>query len=619
MDHLQILHRGGALTDLDLCLGWFVRRQQPAGDPLVALTAAFASRAAGEGNVCLDLARSAGQPMSADFPDSPCWPELAVWEQSLRRSPLVGGPGDWRPLVLDAGHRLYLQRFHHHETTLARRLLGLAREEVPIGDEARLGRSLAGLFPPGGDGAPDWQAVAALSAVTKRLCIISGAPGTGKTTTMAKILVLLQALQPEDHPLRIRLCAPTGKAAARMAESMQAVGPLGPADVGHGAMAWPREASTIHRLLGWQPGGRFRHDRNHPLGADVVVLDEASMVDLALMNRLVAALAPQARLIVLGDKDQLASVDAGAVMGDLCDRRQEGLYSETFRRRCARLLHRKLDAPAAGCHSATTLADTVTVLQKNYRFGAASPIGRFSRAVNHGDAGTARQILAEGRDELVWLTPDGAAPSRDMLRDLARRGYEGYLRSPGPLEALERFSRFRILCAVKAGPLGVEEINRLAEEALAAAGLIDAGDTWYAGRPVLVTRNDYRLGLFNGDTGVVWPRPGIAAPAVCFRDARGNAHWVDCRRLPAVVTAYALTVHRSQGSEVAELVLLLPDRDSPVLTRELLYTGVTRARERVHLWAPAAILERTIRARLERRSGLRESLWRVPEAGGEGL
>jgi exodeoxyribonuclease V alpha subunit len=611
IDLLTSLHASGALTDLDICLGRFVRRREPAGDPLVALTAAFASRAAGEGNVCLDLAPSAGQPLAAGVPGGQRWPDLAAWERRLRASPLVGGPGDWRPLILDAGHRLYLQRFHHYETTLARRLLRLGREAVPIADESRLARSLAGLFPAAAHGAPDWQAVAAVSAATKRLCIISGAPGTGKTTTMAKILMLLQELQPEDRPLRIRLCAPTGKAAARMAESMQAVGSARPAGDGRAWLHGPREASTVHRLLGWQPGGRFRHDEDHPLAADVVVLDEASMVDLALMNRLVAALPREARLIVLGDKDQLASVEAGAVMGDLCDRRQEGLYSESFRRRCAGLLGLSLDAPPAGCHSAAALVDAVTVLQKNFRFGASSPIGRFSQAVNRGAAETALQVLAEGREELVWLTPEGAPPSREILRELAWQGYASYLRAPSPLEALERFNRFRILCAVKSGPLGVEEINHLVEESLAAEGLIDPGDAWYVGRPVLVTRNDYRLGLFNGDTGVVWPRPDKGLPAACFRDGQGNARWIDCRRLPEVATAYAMTVHRSQGSEVAELALLLPERESPVLTRELLYTGVTRARERVNLWADAGVLQRAIQARMERRSGLRESLWQT--------
>lgn len=607
-DLLTHLHRGGVLGDLDLCLGRFVARRHPQGDPWVAVTAAFASRAADEGHVCLELAELAGAPMAAGMAEVPCWPELAVWERSLQASPLVGAPGDWRPLILDAGHRLYLQRLHHYETALARELLRKAAAETPVADPQRLAESLRKHFAAGAAGGVDWQAVAALSAATRGLCVVSGAPGTGKTTTMAKILRLLQEQQPLQ-PLRVRLCAPTGKAAARMTESLRSLAPPPEGDKEGGPAAWPREAATVHRLLGWRPGGAFRHHAGNPLAADVVVLDEASMVDLALMHHLVAAIPPGARLIVLGDKDQLASVAAGAVMGDLCDRRGMGVYSEAFRRRAAALLGLSLDSLPAGCHSSGALVDAVTVLQQSFRFGAESAIGRFSAAVNQGAADAARAVLEEGRDDLVWLNAGRPDASRRPLEDLLRQGFAGCLHADDPQEALEGLQRFRVLCAVKSGPLGVAAVNRLVEEALAAAGALDPREPWYRGRPLLVTRNDYRLGLFNGDTGVVWPHPADGRPAACFPGAGGELRWVDCRRLPAVETAFALTVHRSQGSEVNELALLLPDRESPVLTRELLYTGVTRARRRVHLWAEAGVLERAIRARVQRRSGLRDRLW----------
>ena len=427
----------------------------------------------------------------------------------------MGRPGDFKPLVLDESGRLYLHRYWKYETALAEAIARLAKETAPLVDQQELQKGLTRLFPRNGGEDVDWQLVAAFAAIRKRLCIISGGPGTGKTRTVVVLLALLL----EQHPaMRVALAAPTGKAAARLQEALKHAKATLPCKQA-AKDRLPAEASTIHRLLGSIPDSAFfRHDAENPLPFDVVVVDEASMVDLALMAKLVAAIPQSARLILLGDKDQLASVEAGAVLADLCNGGEQHGFSDEFIKEFRALTGQKLPAEA-GAGRASDLGDCIVELRKNYRFGDQSGIYRLSRAVNDGDSGKALEVLRESGgsagSQVSWKPLPEPAALKAALKPIVLSRYQDYLQAGNPTEALAALGRFRILCALRNGPYGVESLNRLVEEILSEAGLIEAKALFYAGRPVMVIRNDYNLKLFNGDIGVVLPNDSKELRA-CF-------------------------------------------------------------------------------------------------------
>jgi len=410
--------------------------------------------------------------------------------------------------------------------------------------------------------------------------------------------------------LRIALATPTGKAAARLQETIKnAKEKLNCQEEVKKAIS--EEASTIHRLLGTIPDSPyFRHNTKNPLPVDVVVIDESSMVDLALLSKLVQAIPPDARLILLGDKDQLASVEAGAVLGDICDTGNVHGSSKPFCDAVERLAGEKITSSPDGSDKQGP-SDCIIQLQKNYRFGVTSGIGAVSRAVNDGDNAQALTLLREGNQpdihwqELPW--PDALARA---LKDLIVNGFAGYLNATDPGEMFDLFNRFRILCALREGPYGVYALNLLVEHILKDEGFIKRDNRWYRGRPVLITRNDYNLKLFNGDIGIILPDPGANNEhRAFFQAADGTLRKFPPLRLPEHETVYAMTVHKNQGSEFNEVLFLLPDRDSPVLTRELIYTGITRAREKVEVWGKEEVFCTAISKRIERTSGLRDALW----------
>ena len=411
--------------------------------------------------------------------------------------------------------------------------------------------------------------------------------------------------------MRIALAAPTGKAAARLQEAVKnakATLPCDPATKNR----LPDEASTIHRLLGSIPdSAQFRHNAETPLPFDAVVVDEASMVDLALMAKLVAAIPASGWLILLGDKDQLASVEAGAVLADLCNGGEPVRFSDSFLKELKQTTRQTLPAEAAS-GAESELADCIVALRKNYRFGDHSGIYRLSQAVNAGNPENALQVLRESAGssaaQVVWKTLPPPAPLKAALQPLVLARYQEYLQAANPAAALAAFGKFRILCALRSGPYGVENLNRLVEEILAEAGLIQAGGPYYAGRPVMVVRNDYNLKLFNGDIGII---RATAAPELraCFAGPAQTLREIAPLRLPEHETAFALTVHKSQGSEFERVLLILPRDDSAVLSRELVYTGLTRASAGVELWADPEIFATAVRRKISRRSGLREALW----------
>ncbi|MGM0632377.1 MAG: exodeoxyribonuclease V subunit alpha [Pseudomonadota bacterium] len=565
---------------------------------LLSLSAALVAQRNLQGDVCVDLAAVENRPL---FPDpqnpaltpAPLGPPLLAWCEALRAVPeVVGGPGDHRPLILE-GHRLYLHRLWRDERFVAQSILSRLADTTPLVDAGRQQ----------GEGV-DWQTLAAVLAASRRFAVISGGPGTGKTTTVIRVLGLLLKQHPQ---LRIALAAPTGKAAARMVESIRQrkSGQSLDEDI---ARRIPDAASTLHRLLGVRPGGGFRHGPGNPLPVDCLVIDEASMIDLGLMARVLEALPDSARLILLGDRDQLASVDAGNVLGDITGQGQRLRHSPGT----ADELERATGLPSGTLErdpAAPPIADAIGLLRTSFRFSGGGGIGRLAKLINAGDADGVVQLCRDETPlggEVEWLETTEPALHPGVL-ERALKGYRHFLSCSHVDAALAGFERVRVLSAQQRSDLGVEALNRRIEAALVAAGLIRGGDA-YQGMPVLITTNDHELQLFNGDTGLMWPDADGRLRA-WFRQADDSLRNVAVASLPEHVMAWAMTIHKSQGSEFDEVLLVLPaDTHNPLLSRELVYTGVTRARRRVLLHAGEAALRAACQRRVRRDSGLAEAL-----------
>jgi len=613
----SLLGTAGIFSDIDIHFGRFVARFGDGPEPGVFLAAALTSRATGQGDICLDLAGVAATRLfeTPDGSDAVVCPPLADWHNMLTASPAVGEPGQKRPMILDAQHRLYLYRYWEYEDSLSRSIEQWAGTELQDFNPADLSVYLEKLFPSLDTDEVNWQAVAAVTAVFKPFSVVTGGPGSGKTFTITGLLALVLACVLKEKPT-IRLAAPTGKAAARLAESIAETKRR--LDYPSALLnAIPNEVHTVHRLLKPIAGTPyFRHNSDNPLAADLIVIDEASMVDLALMSKLVQAVAREARLVLIGDKDQLASVEAGSVLGDICGRQPIPGISKSLADKIKRLGRIEQNGRVPYATNPSGLQDCITVLQKNYRFEPQSGIGGLSRAVNRGDAESALCLLNDPAETSI-ACHDFISHGK-LLPNLSRtivEGYKKYLTIHDPMLAMGEFMRFKILCALKIGPFGVEHINVLAEQILGQAGLVPriqrGSQPWYRGRPVLITRNDYSLGLFNGDIGITLPDPVSADERlyVYFPDPDRGFKRFPTRTLSGHETVYAMTVHKSQGSEFDHVILLLPQKDYPLLTRELIYTGLTRAKKTVSIWGPESVLKTALGRKIERTSGLREALW----------
>jgi exodeoxyribonuclease V alpha subunit len=586
-----------------------------AGEPdeRVRLAVALAVRAVRSASVCVELDDRAALAVPEAEDAAPAedlrWPEPAAWRAAIEASPLVAvgpdGPAD-RPVRWVDG-RLYLDRYWRHEVAVRRyvdaRLDGVAADAHDLGPE-RVAAAVRRLFPADED---DRQRLAAATAVLSRVTVLTGGPGTGKTTTVARLLAVLQDVLGGERPPRIALAAPTGKAAARLQEAVaEAVDRLEPADrdrVGRPV------AMTVHRLLGWRPGSstRFKHDAAHHLPHDVVVVDETSMVSLPLMARLLEALRPEARLVLVGDPDQLASVEAGAVLGDLVARPP-----------VADALPAELAAVVPGDLPDTRedrerLRNGVVRLERVHRQRPDSGILPLARAVRDGDPDEAVRVLRSGGADVELVDVAGERPddeeSAGLRADAVAAGTAlvAAARAGDAAEALRALERHRLLLAHRRGPAGKAHWGALVEEWVAeAVGEEPDRGAWYAGRPLLVTTNDRDTGLYNGDTGVV-VADGSGGLVAVFGKPESPLR-VRPHRLPDVETVHAMTVHRGQGSQFERVTLVLPPATSPLLTRELLYTAVTRARSHVRVVGTEDAVRAAVGRPVRRASGLRRPL-----------
>ncbi|WP_445771871.1 exodeoxyribonuclease V subunit alpha [Rheinheimera sp.] len=523
---------------------------------------------------------------------------LADYRQALQGSSWLSSGADPAPLVL-SDNRLYLRRLYQAEQLVKQQISQRVAALLPLAPD--VAGQLNRLFPATAQTEPDWQKLACAMALQRRFAIITGGPGTGKTTTVVKLLALLQ--QGAAGKLQIKLAAPTGKAAVRLTESISGALSRLPAEL---TAAIPTEVATLHRLLGALPNRRsFKHHSDNPLQLDVLVVDEASMVDLEMMAALLSALPAKAQLILLGDKDQLSSVEAGSVLGDLCRGADLGGYSADT----LALLTPYSELPLATWQGSGTVLNQATVmLRHSHRFDSKSGIGQLAAAVNAGDSKA--PALFSRFNDITLLA--GNTPL--ALKATVLAGYCHYLqlmqqphidREQWAGAVLGSYSQFQLLCALRSGDWGVEGLNLQISQWLSSAGLIDARQHWYAGRPVMMQRNNYSLGLMNGDIGITLQDPLSGQLRVVFQLSDGTLKWVLPSRLTEVDTAFAITVHKSQGSEFTHCCLVLPPDNSPILSRELLYTGITRAKAHFTLLCGnPALLQQAIARRVSRSSGL---------------
>ncbi len=566
--------------------------------------ACLLSQKLSEGHICLPVSELSQQVELV--PEE--WQSLLqdLDAETIAQLPLVGNAETLQKPFILHGDRLYLQRYFKYETdtlTAIKKLIAGETEVLPARiaaiEEHR--ETLQPLFAGGGTtGVPDWQSAAVLNSALQNFAIITGGPGTGKTTTVARLLALLFTMQPN---LRVALAAPTGKAATRMAESLRNT--VLPGFENLKDQFESLKPTTIHRLLKWKPGTPyFRHNGENPVPFEVLIADESSMIDVALFAKMVCAIGPNTRLFLLGDKSQLASVEAGSIFGDLCTAQQK-LNRFTGDRRTLinsfiRDTSQQLPASTETAEADHLLFGHVVELQTSYRFTSDAGIGRFSKAIIAGDTAGV-QSFVEGEDAEVTIDTEYDTE----LFEKFVAGYAEYICEPNITKALRKFTQLRVLCAQREGPQGLYTANKEIENFLLNRRLLRSTEGNYENRPIILTRNLYNYDLFNGDTGIIRPDAETGNLMVWFEKSDGSLVSILPGFLTESETAFALTVHKSQGSEFDSVLLLLPaDADSPLLTRELLYTAVTRAKSQIVIQGPAEVLEAMTGRAVQRASGL---------------
>jgi len=531
---------------------------------------------------------------------------------------VLGQPGEKTPLVYDSGQSLlYLYRYWFYEKNTAAFITSRMDSLTKL-DDAKVTSAMKVLFKAAGPSKSydpiNWQEVAAFTALKNRFAVISGGPGTGKTTTVAKVLALLTSLQPR---LKIDLVAPTGKAADQLVKSIRSAKEKIPFnELGIPENAIPEEACTIQRFLGYIPGAsEFRYNSNNKKNTQLLLVDEASMVSLPLFSKLFSALNDDCRVILLGDKDQLAAVENGNVLGDITDSEHINHFSSQFVTEFSQIAScSKHPERLPVSVNPTTLEDAVVQLEFSYRFNHNSGIGQLSAMVNSQDLNCIdfMKNKGEGAFNDIELKELPEAESlhesiRQFINEADKRcgflNYRRAVKAGDPLHALQLFDRARVLCAVNNGSYGVDTVNRIIEEQL----FIGKLDTFYIGRPVIVLKNDHNLKIYNGDVGIIMQDINGALKAF-FPNGEHDVKAVSPASLPEHATAFAMTVHKSQGSEFNDVLMILPDKFSPVLTKEIVYTGITRAKTNIQIWSTEANLKQAIENPITRTSGLRAEL-----------
>ncbi|WP_404418756.1 exodeoxyribonuclease V subunit alpha [Marinospirillum sp.] len=663
LEQLQEWMQAGALRALDLALTHFIAQQVSQPSDGLLLATALVSERNSHGHVCLDLQAALREPhklltaanrtSEADQVQQALTArlqslDLPTWVAQLQASEAVNREGS--PLVLagsDQQPLLYLRRYWQYEqqiqTGIQQRLAQV--KTLPLQAQPLI-KELFQPSPGQAAPSPDWQKIASVLAARRGFAIITGGPGTGKTTTVVRLLALLQGMHLNQNLplLQIRLAAPTGKAAARLNESLgnniqQLSLPGNQSQIWRDSL--PREVTTLHRLLGSQPGTRhFRHHSANPLPADLVVVDEASMVDVEMMAKLLEALRPDARLILLGDKDQLASVEAGSILGDLCRDAELGNYHPATHQIIKELTGEEARDPKSGRllvdEQGSELSQATAMLRHSFRFHRYPGIGQLAETVNQGQASlkelekvfnedkqrdnaslTHLKITSQEDSAFIHLVTQGYLPYLQLIEKLRPEATASQSELNAWAEAVfAQHRRFQLLTALRQGDWGIEGLNQRIFQALKATSagrqLLPSGEhLWYSGRPVLMTRNDYSLQLMNGDIGICLqlPRKKADDPAllrVAFPDAQKGIRWVLPSRLQEVETVFAMTVHKSQGSEFQHTALVLPPHFSPVLTKELLYTGITRSSQTFTLVSSSdRVLEQLLLQQVDRASGLK--------------
>jgi len=543
------------------------------------LASALVSYFVNKGHICINLQDMAGRELYLDEDNedlSILCPPLEQWIECLKRCHLVGDPYENKPLILTEDFRLYLNRYWQYERIFIDNITKKINFQSDSCHESLTDEILERLFPPISEKEEDMQRKAAQASLSKNFLVISGGPGTGKTYTIVKIIALLMEMKKIES---IALVAPTGKAAARLKSVIRDLKDQidCPDKI---KTEIPDEALTVHRLLGASTRTKsFKFHENNPLPHDAVIVDEASMIDLPLMAKFLSAIPQKTKLILVGDKDQLSSVEPGAVFGDIC-KAVEGI------------------------------PDSIVILKKNYRFHKDSGIGLLSEKVKQGNGEEAIKLIKDGvYKDIVWRD----LPSPDNLYPFVEKNivekYYPYIKSTEIEEAFEYFDSFHVICALRKGPYGVIAINGLIEKSLKEKGLIKIFGKWYRCKPIMITANDYNLKLFNGDTGIVFQdKENRGLLRIFFRSEDDGIRKIAPPRIADYETAYAITVHKSQGSEFKDIVIILSDRQTEILTRELIYTAITRAKRHVEIWGREDVFVEAVKKRIKRQSGIKEAL-----------
>ena len=607
---VRALRKNGTIPEFHFIFADFIYRLSDKKPLELYFSALFLSYYCSKGNVCVDLKElliTVKREFSFNNVSFLSPPDQ--WYERLSTCSVVGKTDEFCPLLLN-DTLLYLHRYWHYEVNIADILLTHATTMNSISQPQRARQLLSAYFPEENK-ETNWQRIAGFIALVKGICIITGGPGTGKTTTILQILAFLIEYY-HDKKLRIVLAAPTGKAAARIEESIQQA-KSGLGENSKILESLPSKAQTIHRLLGSIPGSaQFNYSRHNPLPFDIVVIDEASMIDMKLMAKFLKALPSHARLILVGDRDQLASVQAGSVFSDICHETYVSVFSDSFSRSIREYSY--LDQSLSKQYkSIPALGDCIVELKKTYRF--AHTISQCCQAINRGNGQKAfDSILKSDNEILCWNELNRRSQLIDSLRDEVVQGWTPFLQAKTISDMFAGINNFRTLCVLRNGPYGVGMLNKIIEKILTETGLINPKTELYEKLPVMITKNDYRLNLYNGDTGIIAPDPLSNKVLKAWftsvdTDKKITLRSYHVNQIPVYDKAYAISIHKSQGSEFKNIQLILPDSNNPVLTRELLYTGITRARNRVSIYGQEAIFTKAVEQKITRVSGLKEKLW----------